>query len=57
MYYTIMMTVSSFQMLCTQDSQCTPLIISAYKGYTEVVKVLLEAGANVNSQDKVKMSE
>ncbi len=33
------------------DNQDAPLVIAAYKGYTEIVKVLLEAGANVTAVD------
>lgn len=32
-------------------SQDAPLIMAAYKGYTEIVKLLLEAGADVSAVD------
>ncbi len=33
------------------DNQDAPLVIAAYKGYTEIVKQLLEAGADVAAVD------
>ena len=32
-------------------NQDAPLVIAAYKGYTEIVKILLEAGADVTAVD------
>jgi uncharacterized protein len=33
------------------DNQDAPLVMAAYKGYTEIVKLLLEAGADVTAVD------
>ena len=45
--------MSSPSVICIQESQCTPLIISSHFGHSEVVRELLEGGANINHQDKV----
>lgn len=31
----------------------TPLLMAAYHGYTDVVRILLKAGANIHVSDKV----
>ena len=34
----------------------TPLVISSYRGHSKKVTILLEAGANINHQTKVRYS-
>ena len=33
---------------------CSPLYVASWKGHLDVVKTLLEAGANINQADKVQ---
>ena len=33
------------------DSRCTPLLLASCCGHTEIVKLLLECGANLESRD------
>ena len=42
-----------FSLFHVQGSQNTPLTISSDRGHSEVVRVLLEGGANINHQTKV----
>ena len=39
----------------SQDN-CTPLMIASYRGHSDIVKLLLEAGADVGLQLKVYVS-
>ena len=48
--------ISLHMSVITQDGD-SPLIAAAKEGRAEVISLLVKAGANVNLQNKVKMSE
>ena len=40
-------------MLFVFQNDCSPLYLASYKGHLDVVKALVEAGANVDQSSKV----
>ena len=48
--------MSSFdQMFMFEQDKSTPLMVASYNGHVDVVTVLLQHGASVDLQDKVKL--
>ena len=39
--------------LCTLQDGASPLLVAAEKGHIDVCRLLIEQGANINSQNKV----
>ena len=48
-----MLLINMWVVLSTLQDGTSPLVAASYNGDEEVVKLLIENGAHINSQDKV----